>query len=30
MTDVPEGAEQIEQRLLDMMQAWEALRSKVD
>lgn len=27
--DVPEGSDQIEKRLADMMQAWEDLRTKV-
>ena len=27
--DVPEGSDQIEQRLADMIQAWDALRTKV-
>ena len=28
--DVPEGADQIEKRLTDMLQAWEGLRTKVN
>jgi hypothetical protein len=28
--DVPEGADQIEKRLTDMLQAWDDLRAKVD